>query len=779
MLDRKHPIPLLTSPLKGEGIDDGDQLVNKYTALPVTDIGSNNNTQEKEITMGNANLFGRYVILAAGMATAVLLFLSAAPAQAAGFLNSCTTYCHGMPPRDAARKANLHFDSMSSAFTGNHQTHVKAAPVAADCNVCHVPVAPTNFGHQNDVINMANSLKGYSSAALRARYDKGVFFNQTSIPNLNNARCSNVSCHFERQTPLWGSAPFSAPADCNACHGAPPSGTAGAPAGGLAGSHARHDAYFPTTANCQKCHPGTLGFSHATSAGRALRVQGFLRDPANNLEAAAAYSGAGLNYLPSKSGTPGFGSCSNLYCHSSAQGAAGSGAITYRSVTWGSGALSCGSCHQNMGPAVNASATGSHAAHAQSAAFDCSICHGAAYTSASVPTGAGSSHVDKVINLGFTGNAVGTAYNKGAGFAPGTAYGSCATSKCHGSGTVVWGSTLYSATDQCGKCHSSNAAGAVTAGAPFYSTATPMVTSNADAKVGAHTSHLAGIDSLTGALSCADCHGTVTLNSAGHMNGSTTFAWSALATKNGTLTPTYNPANGSCANVYCHGAAMSGGDTSGSNRTPTWNVAFLPATLSAAACGACHGFPPAVSSGHPAVTIPAGFPASASIGTTCSCHANINPAGNSYASIFVNKALHINGITEVIASGTCDACHGYPPVSVGFAGTQNNWSSARNENYLGGGGAHAVNNHVSKLAKPGEGFANCAKCHDAADHQMSPIAFNPSQNIKVRVNQRYRLESAKQAKYTSNRLDAGSHLTGTCSNISCHFGATPKWDPLH
>src|SRR6185369_3133567 len=104
---------------------------------------------------------------------AVLLFC-AAFAQAE-VLNSCTTYCHGMPPRDAARKANPRFGSQSSAFIGNHKTHLPTAPVAADCNICHTPVTPTNFGHQNNTIRMANSLKGYSSATLRARYDKGVF----------------------------------------------------------------------------------------------------------------------------------------------------------------------------------------------------------------------------------------------------------------------------------------------------------------------------------------------------------------------------------------------------------------------------------------------------------------------------------------------------------------------------------------------------------------------------------------------------------------------------
>lgn len=696
------------------------------------------------------------------------------PARAAGVLNSCTTYCHGMPPRDAARKGNLHFNSQSSAFIGNHRNHLSATPSASDCSMCHTPVASSNFGHQNNIIEMAVKLKGYSSISGRAKYDKGIFFNQTSIPVLTGATCSNASCHFEKKTPAWGSVAFSAPGDCNACHGVPPAGGAT----GAAGSHARHDAYFPGTPNCQKCHPGYVAFSHASSAGRALRVQGYLRDPLNIPEASGTYSGTGTNYLPGQSGSQVFGSCATIYCHSSAQGPAGTGTVTYQTVTWGSGALTCGSCHADM--STSSSAPGSHVQHAQTAAIGCAVCHGASYSATSVPTGSGTTHVDKSINLGFTGAAVGTTYGKTSTFSPGSAYGSCSTSICHGQGTVTWGAIFstgatfpYSAS-LCDKCHSGTAA------APFYSTGIPKVTSSTDAKVGAHTAHLTSTDSLATASVCADCHGTVVLNTATHMNGTTTFSWSSLATKNGTLTPTYTPASGVCANVYCHGASMPGGDSSGSNKAPIWkDPNYLPTTFSAAACGTCHGFPPSTVSGHPAVTLPVGFPVSASIGTTCSCHSNINAAGNSYATMFVDMSLHINGTVDVAVGGSCDTCHGYPPASVGFAGTQNNWSSSRTENYVGGGGAHTIQNHVSKTARPGEGFINCTKCHNAADHVMSPIVFNPSQNIKVTVNQRYRLEAAKQFKYSSNRLNTNSHVTGTCSNSSCHFGATPKWDPAH
>lgn len=704
----------------------------------------------------------------------VTLAFSAGAAQAE-VLTSCTTYCHGMPPRDAARKGNPHFDSQSSAFTGNHRNHLSATPVATDCSYCHTPVAPTNFGHQNGTIQMANSLKGYSSATIRAKYDKGVFFNQTSIPSLTNATCSNASCHFEKKTPVWGSPAFAAPADCASCHGAPPSGTST----GTAGSHARHDVYFPGTANCQKCHANNVTFSHATSAGRPLKVQGYLRDPQNNLAAGATYSGTATNYLPSQSGAQVFGSCSNLYCHSNS--GPNNSAKTYATPTWGGTPLNCGSCHADMSAVPSTLPNGGHYAHASNANANgpklaCATCH-AGYTATTVNT---TTHVDQQVELMFAANAT-TTYSKASPMAAGGAWGTCSTSVCHGSASgLVWGGTLFkSGSDDCSTCHASNAAGAITASTPFYSTSYPTkVTATTDAKVGTHTSHIAMTGGMANALVCSDCHGTVTMNSANHITGATTFAWSPLA-QTGGLTPTYNPTTGTCANVYCHGAKMPGGDTSGTNRTPTWNAAFLPASLTAAACGTCHGFPPSAATGHPAVTIPAGFPTTASIGTTCSCHANINPAGNSYATMFIDKTQHINGTVEVIAGGACDACHGYPPVSAGFSGTHNNWSSARTEDYVGGGGAHTIKNHVSNLAKPADGFANCSKCHDSADHQMSPITFKPSQNIKVSVNQRNRFESAKQTRYSSNRLDGSLHQTGTCSNSSCHFGATPKWDPSH
>jgi predicted CxxxxCH...CXXCH cytochrome family protein len=432
-----------------------------------------------------------------------------------------------------------------------------------------------------------------------------------------------------------------------------------------------------------------------------------------------------------------------------------------------------------MSSVASTAPNGSHYAHASTGyvggpQYACSVCH-TGYSATTVTT---TTHVNKQVDLGFTGNGAGTTYSKAAPITAGTAWGSCSTSKCHGQATgFTWGSALWkSGSDHCSSCHSSNAAGAVTAAVPFYSTEYPVKqTANTNAKVGAHTSHLTSTDSLTGNLTCTDCHGSVTLATATHMSGATNFSWSALATKNGALTPTYNATTGQCSNVYCHGASMPGGDSSGTNRTPTWNVPFLTPTISAAACGSCHGFPPSPASGHPAVTLPATWPTTGSatgvIGTTCSCHANINPAGNSYATIFVDKSLHLNANLEV-SGGSCDSCHGYPPARPGFKGTLGNWSSARQQNYSGGGGAHTVANHVSRSARPNGGFANCDNCHNPADHNTGQANFLP----KVRVDQQFRMVTAKQARYSSNRLDGAGHVAGTCSNISCHFGATPAWN---
>jgi hypothetical protein len=363
-------------------------------------------------------------------------------------------------------------------------------------------------------------------------------------------------------------------------------------------------------------------------------------------------------------------------------------------------------------------------------------------------------------------NTAVTGYTKTSPMAAGSAWGTC-NSQCHGQATSLsWNNATLWQTggDHCTTCHSSTTG--VTVGTPFYSTQYPgKQTTNTNAKVGAHTLHLTSSNIMGSALVCADCHGTVAIKDATHMNGTTNFTWGATAKFN-SVTPTFG--SGSVCSVYCHGFKMPNNDATGTHRTPTWNVPFMTGALSD--CGTCHGFPPV--GGHPVISpAPTTF---AEAATKCKdCHKNINPAGTSYSTMFLDKSQHINGILEVTTG--CNGCHGYPPAKKGFAsfaGFKGNWSGARLENYSGGGGSHTVAGHLAKSLDPADAWVNCTKCHNQADHNTG-AAFT---TVKVTLNPAVRFDNARTpinnsyAKYGTTAPGAGR-----CSNVACHFQKTPKW----
>ena len=102
------------------------------------------------------------------------------------------------------------------------------------------------------------------------------------------------------------------------------------------------------------------------------------------------------------------------------------------------------------------------------------------------------------------------------------------------------------------------------------------------------------------------------------------LTWGPLARADGAL-PTWNGTALTCAN-YCHGSTMAGGALT----APVWNR--VDGTQ--AACGSCHGLPPAAP--HPAVR---------SDVTGCAgCHAGtVNPDGT----ILVAGGLHVNGVVDI------------------------------------------------------------------------------------------------------------------------------------
>jgi predicted CxxxxCH...CXXCH cytochrome family protein len=143
--------------------------------------------------------------------------------------------------------------------------------------------------------------------------------------------------------------------------------------------------------------------------------------------------------------------------------------------------------------------------------------------------------------------------------------------------------------------------------------------------VGAHQAHLGG-SGLSAVMNCADCHHFPQgFADPAHIDGDgrAELVFGARASANGSA-PVYDPQANTCAGTYCHG-----GGRMGSQAVPVWTEVGS----GQAACGTCHGLPPAQESGHPP-EVP---------GLACSvCHGQVVDAENS----IVNSALHINGQTD-------------------------------------------------------------------------------------------------------------------------------------
>lgn len=110
--------------------------------------------------------------------------------------------------------------------------------------------------------------------------------------------------------------------------------------------------------------------------------------------------------------------------------------------------------------------------------------------------------------------------------------------------------------------------------------------------------------------------------------------------------PAFSVEDRRCDNIYCHGAPF--GDARALNTSPTWRAA-----PEQAACGTCHGVPPA--SHDPAQT------------HCVRCHNRTVDTGNNIR----QGGLHMNGRVDVgDGSATCYACHGSsasiaPPTDIG------------------------------------------------------------------------------------------------------------------
>ncbi len=452
--------------------------------------------------------------------------------------------CHGSSSPPDYRPVDAAYRNITSGgFRGNHRTHMGPGATATACAACHPSTGYTS-SHRNERIDLAANI---NSSPLTAVYRNGSSgFPQTPTPRLSS--CSNVNCHFERETPVWGGASLTVPDGCGACHGAPPAGGESGPAG----SHLRHAAVYNGLSGCSVCHNDHLAetnsFAHATSAGRR---------PLNiRLAGGGSYDGPLNDVLP-RSQENRFGSCSNVSCHEDGT-YAGTGTYRYAMPAWGGDP--CTACHANP-PAYTSGApkANSHPQHRNS----CDTCHYGTTTDGTT-LAAASNHRNGAYDISARDGSV--VYNP--------ADKRCSTAYCHTNGTSIatgapfanlttppWGS---SGTLGCGSCHGNP---------PAYANGSP--------KSNAHPKH-----DFYG-YSCSRCHYATTMDGITISSYSSTHGnrrYDVSSPGNDAIQYRYSSTGSSCSATYCHSTAQGTSDPTQppTYRTVSWGQQF------GEGCHACH-----------------------------------------------------------------------------------------------------------------------------------------------------------------------------------------------
>ena len=593
--------------------------------------------------------------------------------------------------------------------TGSHAKHNDST-----CTDCHAAgttsITKPDTGHADGNVTVTN---GYP---VTAKHAAGSY----------SGTCSTAACHADPYsaglvaTPIWGTS-----SGCAACHTGANVITATGPA---TGSHTNTTAHAVA---CTTCHEAGTTATTKPSTGHAD----------GNIDTVS------VGYPQNKVKGSAAATCSTASCHADPYSAA-----TVVTPVWGTTGNGCAACHTGTKViTANGPATGSHT-NVTAHAVACTTCHAAGTTATSAPsTGHADTNID-VANVGYPLNKT-----------KGTAGASCSTSVCHGSTSPAWGTTTTN--DTCTKCHGTGtAAGTITAAneyvvAPSDPAATDTGKVSSLAKVGAHQTHLQLFNGLSqqGADAKARCEVCHTLPTVGtHANGSATPVFSGIAAGG-----SYNA--GTCS-VSCHnpaGSVLAAGNA-GTDTAPLWTNAnyIADGTLKTDAnCNTCHkspgtaGFTAAVD--HGATAMPLG------IATDCSsCHGHNGGIGGNAGQ------QHMDGIK--FGNGSCDTCHGYPPLTSAqlAARTGGAYANAKIEDYAGGAGHHST--HLLATVKASEGFTPCLPCHPSAFHNGgNGDVAKANVNVNDAADLTFRFDSDRAKRYTV--------ATQSCSNVSCHYQPTPAW----
>ena len=618
------------------------------------------------------------------------------PAAPAGTAPGCynNTLCHGVEGHASGWNAASQHGAAAKDVAGGSKGF-------SSCTQCHGTQFDGGIAGQSCL-----STAGCHGAAVAAPHPPRPWktaggVTHTSTDTSNASQC--VPCHTNGANSTRAPRPgdpvgTSSCFNNTLCHG-----TIGHAAGwSAANQHGAEAKKAPTAStgfsSCQSCHGTAFNNGSATSCMKGLGCHGLLvNSPHPAKPWASTVAGAPTH---TNTDTGNVGTCA--ICHT---GGANSDVKPPTPAAGTAGCFNNTLCHFHVIPYADPAA---HGAEAKKDLTVCKVCHGTSgpnFDGGTAPVACSGCHTFAKAHptdwqgsgtyshrtAGNRANACSICHNittAGAGplakapscisaeFA--NADGTGATRTCHASGpgnaphSVPY--TNHNATGatnftNCQGCHQVAANGtAIPPGCMNCHITSPVVTPNGCTSchgnppnsggypnvAAAHAAHLPASKVATTALACADCHTGLGLGTVDHQvrakartatGRANPVVFSSLALIGATAA--FNDTNDQCTNTYCHGAQMPGGDTTGNNRSPIWSSPFLPATISVTACGTCHGFPPSTASGHPSISAPAAFP----LGSGCNCHANINSAGTTYTNIFINKALHINGIFEPTAGG--------------------------------------------------------------------------------------------------------------------------------
>ena len=248
--------------------------------------------------------------------------------------------------------------------------------------------------------------------------------------------------------------------------------------------------------------------------------------------------------------------------------------------------------------------------------------------------------------------------------------------------------------------------------------------------VGAHAIHVyAG--KTHGSVACNECHVVPErTDSAGHADsaGPAEIVFGPLAIGVG-RTPRYDGIARTCSDTACHGDHA--------------EAVWTEPRASAAACGTCHGLPPALP--HPQSQ------------RCAACHGQVLDSDRH----FLAPELHVDGVVQTSQSA-CTTCHGSGDDPAPPSDTLGNQSSAAI-----GVGAHQVHLNGGAFSRP----VPCSECH------VVPGAAEDAGHIEGRA-ARVALTAVAAS---GSHIPSWNRATASCNDTWCHgpsAGAptsSPSW----